>query len=486
MKKKTTTVLESNSLKDILFWALFTALMFLLAFICLYRLGEGVVRDWDEARHGVNAYEMVKNNEWIVTTYGNEIDYWNLKPPLSEWMIALGYFVFGFNLFGMRIYSAVSMILTALICGLFAYKSNGKLSAIVTLMCFSGTAPILFQHCARTGDADSLYILFHTIAVLALCRYLEKGGAGLYLSCLCFSFAFLTKSWHAGCIGIIVLACLLLTKRIFRFKVKDWILCIVSALGPIMLWAAARMSKDGTAFFEGMLKRDLLERSATVLEGTAGEWDYYFLALWNSGIFILLAILAAFAMVSLPDKKKGRTIGVLGLAVLLPLFAFTLARSKLHWYIFCIYPPLILLASYGADEIVRNSEKSWRGMVRIFVPMLMILYCIRTNVMTVRDQIGLGRQAADALFSLVTREEAFSGAEIYINVHEGVAEWSQSELLAAELAGDMSPQSGGINAWYADRTAYLLTLTEYLPQMEGDYVVVSEDGTYCIVAHAAD
>lgn len=25
-----------------------------------------------------------------------------------------------------------------------------------------------------------------------------------------------------------------------------------------------------------------------------------------------------------------------------------------------------------------------------------------------------------------------------------------------------------------------------LSQMEGDYVVVSEDGTYCIVAHAAD
>lgn len=485
MKKKTRIVLESNLVKDMLFWAMFTMLMLLFAFICLYRLGEGTVRDWDEARHGVNAYEMVKNNEWIVTTYGNEIDYWNLKPPLSEWMIALGYLVFGFNLFGMRIYSAVSMILTALICGLFAYKSNGKISAIVTLVCFSGTTPLLFQHCARTGDADSLYILFHMIAVLALCSYLRR-GVGLYLSCLCFSFAFLTKSWHAGCIGIIVLTCLILTKRIFRFKVKNWILCVISALGPIMLWAAARASKDGTAFFEGMLELDLLERSTTVLVGTAGEVTYYFRHLWNSRIFIPLVMMAAFAVPLLTDKKKRGIIGVLGLAVLLPLLAFSLAKSKLHWYILCIYPPLILLAAFGVQEIIKNAKKYWIGLVCVFISMFIVFFCVKKNVMTVRDGIGLERSAADALFSLVSREEEFSGAEIYINVHEGTGDWSQSEFLAAELAGDMVPQNGGMDDWYADRTAYLLTLTEYLPPMEGDYVVVSEDGTYCIVAHAAD
>lgn len=262
--------------KKFFFWLIFSLLMLLYASFCLYKLEEGGINDWDEARHGVSTYEMIRNNEWVVTTYGNDIDYWNLKPPLSEWIMSLGYFIFGFTPFGMRIYSAIAAILTALFCGIFAYRNSGRLSAVIVLLCFLGASPLLFAHGARAGDADSLYIFFHTLAVLALCNYYQKEDAGLYLSCLCFSLAFLTKSWHAGNVGFLVLTCLVWSKRIFRFSVKNWLMCILLAFGPIAVWAAVRATKDGALFFKGMLQRDLLERSSSVLEGHAGGSDFLY------------------------------------------------------------------------------------------------------------------------------------------------------------------------------------------------------------------
>ena len=90
-----------------------------LALLCFYHLDYGELMDWDEARHGVSAYEMLQTGEPIVTTYAYSPDYWNLKPPLSEWLIALGYKLFGYNAYGLRFFSGVSMFLSALLCAAF-------------------------------------------------------------------------------------------------------------------------------------------------------------------------------------------------------------------------------------------------------------------------------------------------------------------------------------------------------------------------------
>ena len=61
------------------------ALLFtVLAMFCFYRLGDKPIYDYDEARHGASAYEMMQSGEWIVTTYQGTPDYWNLKPPLRN------------------------------------------------------------------------------------------------------------------------------------------------------------------------------------------------------------------------------------------------------------------------------------------------------------------------------------------------------------------------------------------------------------------
>lgn len=94
------------------------------------------------------------------------------------------------------------------------------------------------------------------------------------------------------------------------------------------------------------------------------------------------------------------------------------------------------------------------------------------------------RDIIKATFSLISRTEDFSGKKIYKNIAEEDGSWAQSEFLSLELAGDLFPTEGGINAWNSDKTAYLFTQTELLTQIEVGYKIISEDDMFCIVMHS--
>ena len=74
---------------------------------CFFNLSSLPIQDWDEARHGISAYEMLKSENFLINTYNQTPDYWNLKPPLSFLSIALGYNIFGYNTLGLRFFSAL-------------------------------------------------------------------------------------------------------------------------------------------------------------------------------------------------------------------------------------------------------------------------------------------------------------------------------------------------------------------------------------------
>ena len=65
------------------YWIFFAAAALTLAFYCFRCLGVQYVDSWDEARHGVNAYEMIQNGDYIRHTYNYQVDDWNLKPSIS-------------------------------------------------------------------------------------------------------------------------------------------------------------------------------------------------------------------------------------------------------------------------------------------------------------------------------------------------------------------------------------------------------------------
>lgn len=98
----------------------YLSLALVTAYLCFARLDIASLQHWDEARHGVNGYEMFKSHNYIVNTYNYENDYFNLKPPLSYWGIILGFKLFGVSIFSMRfLFGAVPAV--NLPCGCLLY-----------------------------------------------------------------------------------------------------------------------------------------------------------------------------------------------------------------------------------------------------------------------------------------------------------------------------------------------------------------------------
>ena len=162
------TVRRRNLRKaDVAFFAIFTLLLAALVYLFFGHLGDRAIESYDEARHGVNAYEMIRNNDYLVQTYQGQTDDWNLKPPLSFWLIALAYRLFGYNAFALRFFSALSGLLTALAVALWSWKRCGRWSTVLTLCVFAANQVLFGLHFARYGDADAEYQLFFTLAVLS-------------------------------------------------------------------------------------------------------------------------------------------------------------------------------------------------------------------------------------------------------------------------------------------------------------------------------
>ncbi len=243
------------------YWWFFGVGIAIFAFLCFFNLWKFPIYDWDEARHGVNAYEMLRHNNWLANYYQDEFDYWNLKPPISYWTVMIGYKIFGYNNFGLRFFSALSMVSICVIIALFfkfRSKEGGEVASIISVFLFICNNKMIRKHCARTADADAVFLLFYTIAIISLLLY-KRNVIFFYLCGVCFSLMFLTKSWHSFSLVPIVFFYLLFTKGFKEVKWWQFIIFFASSIFLVLLWGVLRYTVDGTAFFKEMIEYDLLK-----------------------------------------------------------------------------------------------------------------------------------------------------------------------------------------------------------------------------------
>ena len=185
-----------------LYWLGFIALIGILCFVGFWNLGEADVRRFDEARHAVNGYEMHVSGNKLVTTYRWEADTWNAKPPMSAWLIDLFFDLFGVSAFSMRAYSAAAVVLCAAAAAVFVLRRYGRLESLFTLLAVACSEILIEDHFMRTADADALYVLFFTLAMLCMLNT-DRNLKWYYGSAFFFGCAFLTKSFHAAAIPVI-------------------------------------------------------------------------------------------------------------------------------------------------------------------------------------------------------------------------------------------------------------------------------------------
>ena len=248
----------------------------LAGFNLFYNLGQDSVKDWDEAIYGVNAYEMVQNQDYIKQTFIGieETKYANLKPPLGSWLIAFAYKLFGYNVFALRFFSALSALLVILLTVYLARKLFNPGAAILSGFILATMFAVLFDHAGRAGDFDSILALLVILSVICLDK-MENNINYFYLNGLFISLGFLLKSF--ACIQMLGITAvyLIISRKLLKIKLRDYLLFLITLIIPIILWAVRRFDSDGTIFFQKMVSFDLLHRGLTVIEGHQADIFFY-------------------------------------------------------------------------------------------------------------------------------------------------------------------------------------------------------------------
>lgn len=454
------------------FYLLALLLFSVLIFFTFYRLGQLPARDWDEARHGVSAYEMMKSGNYIVNTYQYNTDYYNLKPPLSFWGVMLGYRLFGFTLFGMRFYSAVAFVLSAALTFFFCFKRYGKIEALCTLLFMACTSPFYRYHFARHADADSLFSLFVLISMLCL-TVLEDWPPALYICSFTFSMAFLTKSWHALYVPVVAFILMLTRRLLLRLKPLQWCGFIAAGALPVLLWGAARFSQDGTRFLSQMIHVDLLNRTAQVLEGHAGGLFFYIGILFYRSLItgllpITLMFLYAFfsihKAIEFPDESKVKSdLPVILLWGVVPLILFSIARTKLSWYSIPMLYPITLFSGILFALMLQSKPKAMWG--RVIASLLILLIVVPSFVRTYHETKPFYQ---DDLQELLHENRgplsATAGSVAYIVAEnaELYETGKQKYTLLGELYYDWRCKEGQVTDFLSDQQASVLIVSKSL------------------------
>ena len=149
-------------------------------------LGAYPLLDTTEARYGEVARLMVTSGDWITPQIEAGVPFWG-KPPLSFWLTASSFAVFGVNEFAARLPSVVLFLLTCLIVYRLARPFGSGALAACGIMLTSGVGFIS----AGAVMTDAALLLSVTLSLAAFwetaCRpesrwrYLFFVGAGLGL-----------------------------------------------------------------------------------------------------------------------------------------------------------------------------------------------------------------------------------------------------------------------------------------------------------------
>lgn len=453
---------------NLVYSAAMTLILILAVYNLFYNLGNFQIANYDEARHGASAYEMLQTGNYMVNTYRYSPDYWNLKPPLSFWTVILGYKTVGYNALGLRLFAAVFGLLTIIMVALFMLRQHGKLSSAISALVLTTSFQYLTNHGARTGNPDSLYVFFFTAAILALLLS-GKNNQWIYVSGLGFSLAFLTKSWHAFSIAAIIGLYLIFSYKFKSFRLRQWILLVSCMFLPIMIWAFIRYQYDGFTFFKDMVAYDLLKRSENTIEGHVGGKLYYF-RIFSSYYIYWLTLLFGILLIYLDrtvsfrqyrqqtPEKKAYLMGIFAW-VIIPVLIFSLAKTKIKWYIMPVYPAFAVIIGMVAGKVIRNGKQAMKMILIAAILLVSAMYELNIYRYVHHDYPDVQQ----TLIQQLKDENGMKGRNLFY--YKRKKAWPQKIVLTAELTDDLHVNNGSFNTFLrADHGLLMIQKKFYSPK----------------------
>jgi 4-amino-4-deoxy-L-arabinose transferase-like glycosyltransferase len=306
----------------------------------------------DETSYGQVAREMLETGDLVVPTIDGKP--WLEKPPLVYWLLAGAFALFGWGFPAAVLLNALLTAATALIIAgharRFGSARAGLLAAVAYLTMFLPLAA------ARSALTDPVLTLCTTsaIALFLVGRWPAAIGAGALLG-----LGVLAK----GPVAPLVVLPAILAVALVRRRRAEWLrlLSAVGAAGAVALpWHLALASRGLWQEFSAVfLGHQVLSRAVDVW-GLRMPWWSYLPILWVAafpwGTHLALGLRDVWRRLASSRFRDAAPVAE-GVAVVVPLIAFSLTPNKLPHYLLPLTPWLAVWLGRAADELLGQSRQ---------------------------------------------------------------------------------------------------------------------------------
>ncbi|EZP65949.1 lipid IV(A) 4-amino-4-deoxy-L-arabinosyltransferase [Pseudomonas sp. RIT357] len=331
--------------------------LLLLAFAAFYLLPLGLHGLWipDETRYAQISQEMLQTGNWVAPHFMG-IRYFE-KPAAGYWLIALGQAVFGQNLFGARIASALTTGLSVLLAYLIARRlwSDPRKSFACALLYLSFG---LVAGQAGYSNLDPQFTLWVNLSLVALWFALDSRtsrgrlGAWTLLGFAC-AMGFMTKGFLAWALPVLIAVPYVLWQRRLGQLLRYGPLAIGVAVLVCLPWVLAIHNQEPD-FWRFFFWNEHIRRFSADDAQHVRPW-WFFLPIIAVSCLPWAGLLPS-TLRQAWQQKREPAIGFLTLWLLLPLGFFSLSNGKLPTYIMPCLLPLALLMGHTLSDLLRNGR----------------------------------------------------------------------------------------------------------------------------------
>lgn len=315
----------------------------------------------DETRYAQISQEMLLTGHWA-TPHFMGLRYFE-KPAAGYWMIAAGQAIFGQNLFGVRIASALSMGLSVWL----AYAVAGRLwndwrTSFTCAVVFMSLA--LIAAGAGYANLDPQFTLWMNLAGVAMWFAFDSRGPGARLAAwgvlgVACAMGFMTKGFLALLLPVLIaLPYMTWQRRLFEL-VRFGCVAVVVAVLIALPWALTIHAQEADFWRYFFWDEHVRRFSGDDAQHAKGWWYYLPLLLVSSLPWIAL-LPGAFSEGF--RARSNRATMFLWLWFLLPLVFFSIAKGKLPSYIMpCMLPLGLLLGHHLAGAVREGHTRGLRA-----------------------------------------------------------------------------------------------------------------------------
>lgn len=356
------------------------ALIGILAFtLIFYGLGTNHLIPWDEAIYANISRNMVRSGNYIVQNWipGTV---WFEKPPLFMWLMAASMKVLGVSSLAARLPGAIFGLLTIVVTYMFGKKLYNRTVGLIASFILLTTVQFLYY--SRTAMTDVTATFFITTALFFYWNTVSNNRYRYWLLAGAFAGLGVMTKGVIGFLPFLVMTIfeiyLILTDRSFLSKKRifSYILSVLASVAVFMPWHMEMYRRFGQQFLANYIGYHVLERATSSIEDKGRPWYWYFTVLKVSMRVWFIALLGAlpisllnamfgnmkkeYKSFTLVIEKYRENIFLLVYAVSIFIF-FSMATSKLVWYITPIYPALAILVAVFIYRVIENISVHFKG-----------------------------------------------------------------------------------------------------------------------------